>query len=240
MIIKEEQNTMDWLIKRRSQIRATDFASLYFDIIYPSTRGRTPAIEKLIEDKVYGETEQSFNSDYADQGHARESAILARLSAYLGVELQQDMTAYYYDNHYLASSLDGYANDINVEAKTMTINTAKFHANLIKNCKKWRYQVMHQIYCSVVRNTYIGIEFQYYFGIGQGFCVNKKDFIAVDFMTGDIVISDFQHWKHEEDLIKATIKEYLFFDKECTKDIWLSVCNEALSALDDARSKTEI
>jgi hypothetical protein len=262
MIIKEEQNTMDWLIKRRSQIRATDFASLYFDIIYPSTRGRTPAIEKLIADKVYGETESSFNSDYADQGHARESAILARLSAYLGVVLQQDMTAYYDDNHYLASSLDGYAIDINeiaefilstkkledyaleseinVEAKTMTINTAKFHANLIKNCKKWRYQVMHQIYCSAVQNSYIGIEFQYYFGIGKGFCVDKKDFIAVDFMTGEIIISDFQHWKHEEDLIKATIKEYLFFDKDCTKDVWLSVCNEALSALDDARSKTEL
>jgi hypothetical protein len=180
MIIKEEQNTMDWLIKRRSQIRATDLASLYFDIIYPSTRGRTPAIEKLIADKVYGETEKSFNSDYADQGHARESAILARLSAYLGVVLQQDMTAYYDDNHCLASSLDGYANDIDVEAKTMTINTAKFQANLIKNCKKWRYQLMHQIYCSAVKNAYIGIEFQHYFGIGEGFCLNKKDFIAVD------------------------------------------------------------
>lgn len=237
MIIKEEQNAVDWLIKRRSQIRATDFALLYQDVLTPNHRRKTTAIEKLIQEKVYGETQEFFNSDYANQGHVREPAILARMSAYLGVELQNDITAYSNENSYLASSLDGYAININVECKTMTINTNNFAKNLINNCKKWRYQVMHQIYCSGVKKSYVAIEFQHYFGVGEGFCHESRDFIAIDFMTGDIVISDFQHWKHEEDLIKATIKEYLFFDKECTKDVWLSVCNEALTAIVDEKMK---
>ena len=96
----------------------------------------------------------------------------------------------------------------------MTINTAKFHVNLIKNCKKWRYQVMHQIYCSTVRNSYIGIEFQYYFGIGEGFCVTKKDFIAIDFMNGDIIINDAIRILSQKKLQRVHTM-FCSFDKTC-------------------------
>lgn len=240
MIIKEDQKSMAWLIKRRSRIGATDFAILFDEIEFPNSR-KGDAIQKIIHEKINGKND--FISDYAIQGHEREGAIIARISSYTGIDFERNVTALYDKNEYLASSLDGYneENFASVEAKTVTITSKNFWDNLEKGLQKWLGQIIHQKYTANLKRIYLGIEFQHYSATDQAFDVERKDFIAIDCISGEIIIIDMPHTPSRRiHMIKQFLQSYLTIPSEFTEEKWLEINNSALSALDDARCNTEI
>lgn len=260
MIITEIQNSPEWYASRRGQIRATDFYKIYNDIVNPSNRGRKSGIELLLEDKVYGISETSFDENYAKNGHFRELAIITRLEALLECKFEGNQTAVYDNNKRLCSSLDAYCNSIawdkaNLlkaivgECKTVTITSKKWQQNLINNCKKWRYQALHHLYCTdnefdFVSNQnlgyFFGIEFQEYIrDVEEPYFTNRKDFIAINFLTQEVICSDFEHWKDYEWLVQDILKEHLVFDSKCTRNIWEQECQKAIDVLDYEFSKIE-
>ena len=256
MIITEIQNSPEWYSARRGQIRATDFYKLYNDIVNPSNKGRKTGIAMLIEDKVYGISEKSFDENYAKNGHVREPAIIARLESILACKFEKNQTAIYDNNKRLSSSLDGYCIDKNGlldaiigECKTVTITSKNWQKNLISNCKKWKYQALHHLYCTDSDfdfnsnqnlGYFFGIEFQEYIREAEEpYFTNNKDFIAINFITGSVICSDFQNWFEYEWLVKEIIAEHLVFDVNCTREVWEQTCVTALNALDFEFSKID-
>jgi hypothetical protein len=260
MMITEIQNSSEWYAARRGQIRATDFFTIYNDVVNPSKRNRTLGIEELIQEKVYGKKKDPFDPNYAKNGHIREPAIVVRLENLLECKFQNNQTAVYDNNDRLASSLDAYCNNISWdkanllkaiigECKTLLISSQRWQQNLINNCKKWRYQALHHLYCTdnefdFVSNQnlgyFFGIEFQEYIrDVEEPYFTNNKDFIAINFLTQEVICSDFEHWKDYEGLVQDILKEHLVFDSKCTRNIWEQECQKALDALDFEFSKIE-
>lgn len=246
MIITEEQQTQAWHDARSISIGATDYAEYMLDKIAGLTKKGEPkrrsGIKKILDAKVYGLSEEMFDPAYAQNGHAREKAILARLGVFLGKDFIHDQTAFYDDYTIARASLDGYCNLVVGEAKTTTINSANFIKNFTNNCKKWRYQLIHQYYCSKARYIHLGVEFQERIineDGSTGFS-NNKDFLAVDFLTGEIIIDDIaKNFPELSTTAKEIIQDHLYFDKSITEEVWLATVKEIWGIVVDAKSNLE-
>lgn len=213
-----EQRSLEWHIHRSDKIGASDFA------LFMANKGLckniyNKSLEMCFKDKLNINQTDNIYLNIGKTGEKYITTIINNVycdGKYTDVQNQNLKNKIYYDNSRIMASLDFYDDekDINIEIKITTKNKDDY----LDNLEYYKYQVLHQAYCSNIKNNLLFVVF-----------VDKK-------------ILNYSQTELENYFYNFKINKYnyyeLFFNESTlnqilSKETWLNYCNEFLAKLDN-------